>query len=268
MQRLTRSRGAGAGPKIRTESVRTVSRKFAMSRACSAGRTLSRSVSKIPASAVPRRETYAHNASYAAFRETWSRTGPSSILTYSTYTHAWLSVFRFRFSALLVGEFRFILRLVEASHFEETKFFAAIAASTSRALLIGRRALVALGLPLLTRDYDYWIHIDDVVAFNSAVSSFDLQPNHSAEEARARGRYTLQNDEKVDVLVARSVYTVDRIQVAFEDVWARRRMIEVAPGVQVLMPSLDDLILTKRFGARPKDAEDIRMLEALRSQQA
>ncbi len=33
------------------------------------------------------------------------------------------------------------------------------------------------------------------------------------------------------------------------------------------LPSLDDLILTKRFAARPKDAEDIRLLEALRAQE-
>jgi len=71
----------------------------------------------------------------------------------------------------------------------------------------------------------------------------------------------------VDVLVARTVFTVDQIKVAFEDVWARRRLIEIVSGVTVAIPSLDDLILTKRFGARPKDAEDIRMLEALRAEE-
>ena len=85
---------------------------------------------------------------------------------------------------------------MEGSLFQESKFFAAIAASGARALLIGRRALVVLGLPVLTRDYDYWLHAD----------------------------------------------------------------------AKVTIPSLNDLILTKRFGARPKDAEDIRMLEVLRSQ--
>jgi hypothetical protein len=38
----------------------------------------------------------------------------------------------------------------------------------------------------------------------------------------------------------------------------------VAPGVSVAVPSLEDLILTKRFAARPKDLEDIRMLTALK----
>ena len=122
-------------------------------------------------------------------------------------------------------------------------------------------------MPLLTRDYDFWIHGDDVAAFNAAASGFDLFPSHSPDEAHGKGRYVLEKHEKVDVLVARAVFTVDGVKVAFDDVWARRRVIEVSPGVESAIPSLDDLILTKRFSARPKDAEDIRMLEALRSQE-
>jgi hypothetical protein len=157
---------------------------------------------------------------------------------------------------------------MEASRFAEPEFFRAIAESGARAMLIGRRALIALGLPLLTRDYDFWIHLDDIALFNTAASSFDLFPNRSAEEARSAGRYVLQNDETVDVQVARTVFTVDKVKVTFDDVWERRRLIEVAPGLETAIPSLDDLILTKRFRARPKDAEDIRLLEALRSQES
>jgi hypothetical protein len=34
----------------------------------------------------------------------------------------------------------------------------------------------------------------------------------------------------------------------------------------VNLPSIPDLILTKRFAARPKDLEDIRLLEILRQE--
>ena len=170
-------------------------------------------------------------------------------------------------SRLPVLFFRLILRFMEPSQFEETQFFRAIADSAARAMLIGRRALIALGLPLLTRDYDFWIHADDIAVFNATASGFDLFTNRSPEEARSVGRYVLENDEKVDVLVARTVFTVDSVRVAFDEVWERRRLIAVSPGVEVAIPSLDDLILTKRFAARPKDAEDVRMLEALRSQE-
>jgi hypothetical protein len=154
---------------------------------------------------------------------------------------------------------------MEASQFEEQKFFRAIAASGARAILIGRRALIALGLPLLTRDYDFWLHADDIGLFNAAVENFELLPSLSAESARKSGRYVLENDERVDVRVAQTVFTVDGTRVTFDDIWERRRLIDVSAGVKAAIPSVEDLILTKRFGGRPKDAEDIRMLEALRS---
>ena len=157
---------------------------------------------------------------------------------------------------------------MRGSEFDEAEFFRAIAESGARALLIGRRALVALGIPVLTADYDFWLHIDDVTAFNTAVEPQGLFPTHTPDEARGKGRYVLENDERVDVLVARSVPTVDGVRVAFDDVWGRRRALDIAVGVAVAVPALDDLILTKRFGGRPKDFEDIRLLEALRKEDA
>lgn len=157
---------------------------------------------------------------------------------------------------------------MEGAEFDEIEFFRAIETSGSRALLIGRRALVVLGLPVLTADYDFWIHIDDTVAFNRAAQPFGLVPTRTPEEARRRGRYILENLEKVDVLVARIVPTVDGVDVRFDDVWSRRRKVELSPRVNVLLPALDDLILTKRFAARPKDLEDIRLLEVLRSEES
>ncbi len=157
---------------------------------------------------------------------------------------------------------------MDGSEFDEAELFRAIAASGARALLIGRRALVALGIPVLTADYDFWIHIDDIPAFNAAVEPQGLVPTRTPEEARGRRRYVRENDERVDVLVARSAPTVDGVRVAFDDVWPRRRALETAPGVLVAVPALDDLILTKRFGGRPKDLEDIRLLEALRKEGA
>jgi hypothetical protein len=130
--------------------------------------------------------------------------------------------------------------------------------------LIGRRALIALGIPVLTVDYDFWLHIDDIATFNGAIEPMGLYPTHTPEEARSRGRYVAENDERVDVLVARSVPTVDGIRVAFDELWQRRRGLEVAAGVLLAVPAVPDLILTKRFGGRPKDFEDIRLLEALR----
>lgn len=152
---------------------------------------------------------------------------------------------------------------MQASEFDEVGFFRAIHESGARALLIGRRALVLLGLPVLTADYHFWIAIDDIAAFNGAVASCGLLPTRDPDDARRRGRYVVENDEHVDVLLARSVTTVDGVDVAFETVWSRRQRIVLAQGVDIHIPSRDDLILTKRFADRPKDLEDIRLLRAL-----
>ncbi len=149
------------------------------------------------------------------------------------------------------------------TNFDEVAFFRAITGSGARALLIGRRALVLLGLPVLTADYDFWLHIDDVERFNAAALPFDLAATHSPEEARQRGRYVLENGEHIDVLVARSVPTVGGVIVPFEDVWARRQSVALSDTDSVALPSIADLILTKQFAARPKDLEDIRLLQVL-----
>jgi len=152
---------------------------------------------------------------------------------------------------------------MKGSDFDELAFFRAVAASGARALLIGRRALVVLGLPVLTADYDFWLHIDDIEPFNAAAAPFGLVPTHVPADARRRGRYVLENDERVDVLIARSVPTVDGVAVGFDAVWARRMPSPLGDDVRVDLPTIPDLILTKRFAARPKDIEDIRLLEVL-----
>lgn len=153
---------------------------------------------------------------------------------------------------------------MQASAFEEIAFFRAIAQSGARALLIDRRALIALGMPVMTADYDFWLAADDIALFNDALRPFELRPNRSIEEARATGRYVLENDEHVDVLVARA-FSANGQMVHFDDVWTRRQQAELDEGVSISIPSVDDLILTKQLGGRPRDADDIRWLEKLRS---
>jgi hypothetical protein len=76
----------------------------------------------------------------------------------------------------------------KGSEFEEIEFFRAIQESGARALLIGRRALVALGIPVLTAAYDFWLHIDDITRFNEAVEPMELFPRLCAPRRRNEGR--------------------------------------------------------------------------------
>lgn len=154
---------------------------------------------------------------------------------------------------------------MQPSHFEEVSFFRELHRSGARALLIGRRALVLLGLPVLTADYDFWLAMDDIAAFNAVGERFDLRPTRTPDAARQHGRYVLENDEHIDVLVARALSTIDGGVVQFDAVWMRRRTVALG-DVDVSLPSIDDLILTKQVASRPKDLEDIRLLRILKEE--
>lgn len=147
--------------------------------------------------------------------------------------------------------------------YDDAEVLGAFAASGARLLLIGRRALIILGLPVMTSDYDVWVHIDDIAKLNAAFSGLDHFPSKSPEEARRTGRYVLENGERIDVLVARFATTTDGTRLDFEDAWTRRQIVEIEAGVSVALPSIADLIITKRWAARQKDLGDIQLLEAL-----
>jgi hypothetical protein len=117
---------------------------------------------------------------------------------------------------------------------------------------------------LLTADYDLWVHIDDIERLNRAVEDLDFVPNRPPEAARKFGRYVLEDGEHVDVLVARGASTRDGVHVTFEDVWSRRDELWYEPSIKLSVPSIDDLILTKRWAMRDKDVADIRMLEEMK----
>jgi hypothetical protein len=155
---------------------------------------------------------------------------------------------------------------MDASDFDEAGFFHAVQESGVRALLIGRRALIALGLPLVTGDYDYWMPSADIERFNAAAEPFALYPNCAPDEARRRGRYVLENDTRVDVLLAQRMSGKDGEVLTFEEAWQRRCLESYDPRTNLIIPDIDDLIRTKRWSLRPKDLPDIQMLELLRQQ--
>ncbi len=152
---------------------------------------------------------------------------------------------------------------MNADDFDEAVFFRALVDKGVRALLIGRRALIALGMPVLTADYDLWLHIDDIEKLNALGQALGLEPNVTPEEARRRGRYVLEGDEHVDVMVARAAPTKDGVVLSFDEAWADRRMLGTE-RVPVVLPNIAHLILTKRWAMRERDLLDIQYLEELR----
>jgi hypothetical protein len=156
---------------------------------------------------------------------------------------------------------------VQADEFDERELFRAIGLSGARVLVIGRRAMIALGVPVLTSDIDLWVHINDIEKLNDALRSLDLFPTHDVAAARARGRYVLEGDIRVDVLVARSQSTKDGSRLSFDECWERRREQPYEDGVPLVVPTIADLITTKRWSMRVKDVADIQLLESLRKEE-
>lgn len=161
---------------------------------------------------------------------------------------------------------------MRSGEFSDEDFVRTLAASGARALVIGRRALILLGAPVLTADYDLWAHIDDVEKLNAAFATLEHVPNRSPEDARRLGRYVLENGEHVDVMVARAKADA-RARLDFDSAWARRQTIEAFPGVSVHLPCIEDLITTKRWASPvspyddvlPPDEFERRLAEALES---
>lgn len=148
--------------------------------------------------------------------------------------------------------------------YDDADVLGALAASGARALIIGRKALIILGLPVMTNDYDLWIHIDDIEKLNEAFARLDHFPSKTPDAARQTGRYVLENGERIDVLVARFASTKDgTTRLDFDVAWSRRQFVEIATGLSVALPSVSDLITTKRWSARQKDIGDIQLLETL-----
>jgi hypothetical protein len=151
---------------------------------------------------------------------------------------------------------------MQAGEFDDADFFRVLSQSKARVLLIGRRALIALGAPVMTVDYDLWVHIDDIDVLNRSLAELEQYPDRSAQKARETGRYVLENGERVDVMVARSATEPGGTTLGFEDAWLRRQTRSIH-GQHVAIPAIPDLIVTKRWGSRPKDMVDIQWLTEL-----
>ena len=152
---------------------------------------------------------------------------------------------------------------MDADDFYDEDFFRALSASGARGLVIGRRALVALGAPVMTTDYDLWLHIDDIAKLNESFAKIDHHPSCTPEVARSRGRYVLENSQHIDVMVARARSGAAGLALSFDDAWAARQTIEIGPSLTAYLPSIPHLIITKRWASRPRDLVDIEWLTLL-----
>ena len=135
-------------------------------------------------------------------------------------------------------------------------------AADVRYVIIGATAFAAHGWVRATADLDLFIANDraNVEALRAALMSYGYDVTEASVEDFQRYKillrqYTLPLD------IHPFVSGVD----LFDSVWNRRVMADLG-GVRAPFASLDDLIAMKRAANRPKDLEDLKELERLRSE--
>ncbi len=138
----------------------------------------------------------------------------------------------------------------------------ALSAEKVKYLLVGAYALAAHGYPRATMDIDIWV----MPSFQNA---------DAVLRALRRFGAPLHNLRKEDLLDDGTVFQIgvaprriDIITAAsglkFEDAYGRSLSVSIE-GIEVHIPSIDDLIRNKRASGRTKDLADVEALESLKN---
>ena len=131
-----------------------------------------------------------------------------------------------------------------------------------RFLIIGRRALVLYGAPVLTADHDLWIHPDDkerTLLFLSEGLGFELTHPPETGKPIVTG---FSGMRIYDLFFQKSVRNSEHETIDFEDCY-RNSVVKDDPaeGLRFRIPSIDDLIRLKKIRKpNAKDQQDIEYL--------
>ena len=131
-----------------------------------------------------------------------------------------------------------------------------------RFLIIGRRALVLYGAPVLTADHDLWIHPDDKKKALSLLSEelgFELSHPPETRKPIVTG---FSGFKKYDLFFQRSVRNLEHETIDFEDCY-RNSVVKDDPAedLRFRIPSINDLIRLKKIRKpNAKDQQDIEYL--------
>lgn len=131
-----------------------------------------------------------------------------------------------------------------------------------RYLIIGRRAVILYGGPVLTADTDLWIHPEDKRRVLSLLlDRLGLEISHPPDTKRpiVSG---FSGSKKYDLFFQRSVKNIEDEKIEFEDCY-KNSVLKEDPreGISFRIPSIDDLIRLKKI-RKPnvKDEQDIEYL--------
>ena len=129
-------------------------------------------------------------------------------------------------------------------------------------LLVGAYAMAAHGFPRATMDIDIWImpSPQNVDAVLRALQHFGAPLFNLTKEDLIKDGTIFQigvAPRRIDIITTAS-------GLRFEETYARSLVLDIE-GIEVRIPSLDDLITNKKASGRTKDLADAEALESLKS---
>ena len=148
---------------------------------------------------------------------------------------------------------------------KEIKFFKLIRELNRqriRYLIIGRRAVILYGGPVLTADHDIWLHPEDkkkALSFLSEKLDFELSHPPDTKRPIVIG---FSGTKKYDLFFQRSVKNIENETIEFEGCYGNSVLKEdLREKVSFRIPSIDDLIRLKKIRKpNAKDQQDIEYL--------
>lgn len=128
-------------------------------------------------------------------------------------------------------------------------------------LLVGAYALAAHGYPRATIDMDVWVlpSARNAAAVLRAIRRFGAPLHQLTREDLQRDGTVFQigvAPRRIDIITTAS-------GLEFEETYARALSVTIE-GMEVRVPSLDDLVRNKRASGRTRDLADAEALESLR----
>jgi hypothetical protein len=131
-----------------------------------------------------------------------------------------------------------------------------------RYLIIGRRAVILYGAPVLTADHDLWIHPADKKRTLSLLSEelgFELSYPPDTKKPIVSG---FSGMKKFDLFFQKSVKNIEDETIDFEECYKDSILKEdVKEKISFRIPSIDDLIRLKKIRKlNAKDQQDIEYL--------
>ena len=131
-----------------------------------------------------------------------------------------------------------------------------------RFLLVGAYAMAAHGYPRATMDIDIWVmpSSQNADAVLRALRNFGAPLHNLTREDLQKDGTIFQigvAPRRIDIIT-----TVSGLE--FEETYRRSLPVDI-DGIEVHVPSINDLILNKRASGRRKDVADAEVLERLKS---